>query len=219
MATARLWLAMLAVVSCSRKSEEWVLPVTEVLAEPTAAAVFDRVRDGSLHLVIGKGVGCDDSSHDQMIEVELRSQLASDGSASWALGRISVERADAQPNGTATVSVLEAPDPKGRLAIALAFEVPQHGAYASTLGVHGTVLATECHRTGPTFGPPVPEPVRSNATLTIAGRTFPIMGAIRRGADVELSDTPRSCSATWLTKAPAMARPPAAWQPTASRST
>jgi hypothetical protein len=200
-ATARLWLAILAVVSCNRKPEEWVRPVTELLAEPTAAAVFDRISDGSLHLVIGKGVGCDDSSHDHVIEVELRSRLAPDGSATWALGRISVERADARPIGTATASVREAPDPEGRLAITLAFEVPQRGAFAPSLGVHGTVHATECHRTMPAFSPPVRERVRSSATMTIAGRTFPIAGALRRGADVELSDAPRSCSATWLTKA------------------
>src|SRR5262245_4154739 len=51
-ATARLWLAILAVVFCNRKSEEWVPPVTD-LHPQRAKLVLDAAGERADHLSLG----------------------------------------------------------------------------------------------------------------------------------------------------------------------
>ncbi|MCB9562580.1 MAG: hypothetical protein H6708_19430 [Kofleriaceae bacterium] len=121
-------------------------------------------------------------------------RLAADGTAPMTVTSVFMgPPTTADPGATAKIEGRA--DAGTRVAVELGFTAT--GGHGEKLSVHGPFVAEGCGEPDTTRGPGVPKVAHpSAATMTIAGRAFPVRGAVKLGDDVVLLDFPKDCSAT-----------------------
>jgi hypothetical protein len=160
-------------------------------------AFVKRRPDASLLLYMGEGGSCRELLDDlfdgkaKHLLVDLPQRLAPDGKESYDVTDVYLgPQTDADKGGTATV---QGPLTQGStVTIALSFTAK--GGKDEKLAVEGSLGAESCGDEDTSKNLPLKAKHPSTATMTIAGKTFPIVGAIRSTAGiVELTDFPRDC--------------------------
>ena len=125
----------------------------------------------------------------------LAPRLSPEGEETWTVAKASIEPAsEQQPEQPVTVAGTA--DQGAKLDVTT--ELTVEGA-PGTIAVKGTITAAGCGAPDTSKGPGVPKAKQaSTATVTIGKKQLPLVGAIRKGDDVVLSDFPKDCSpATW----------------------
>lgn len=155
-------------------------------------AFVKRLPDGRLQLYLGSGSSCAElmsnmfggSSH---VLVDLQSLLLADGGETTGIGDIYAGPPTKPGTGDwHDVKVRGELTKDKPVAIDLRVSVKETG-----LEMKGTANADFC---GDQDAPPPPAQPPELATMTIAGKSFPIRTALKRGDDVELVDQPRDCT-------------------------
>jgi hypothetical protein len=179
--------------------------VVELDGKPVAmsSAVIKQLPDGKTQLYVSprKVVTCTEllanvfnEKRPDTVLVDLPVRLGADGKEAGTVGDLYLggppKPADA--GGTSTVT---GPVTKGAtVAIDLAFTGT--GGNGEKVSVKGSLTAEGCGDQPLEPGPGVPKQTHaSTAKMTIAGKTFEIKGAIRKGTAIELLDWPRECLA------------------------
>lgn len=164
-------------------------------------ALVKRRPDGSLQLYAGqRGATCamlqDNlfSGGASRVLVDLPTRLAPDGTEALAVGDLH-HGGPQTPDPGARAKLVGALGARGeRVTLELAAASRSAG-----LSLEGTVVAESCGDELRTSGPGVPSPaLATSATLTVAGKTLALRGALVRGESFELTDFPRDCSTAWF---------------------
>ena len=150
-------------------------------------ALLKRLPDGRVQLYLGQSGTCSQlmssvfDGKDPHILLELPTFLLADGKDDVGVGEIYAGGPSKKADNGSSAHISE---PKaGRVVVDL-----ELWAREAKLEGKGRVEAEVC---GDQDAPP---PQTDGATMTIAGRTFPVRSALKRGADLELTDLPRDCS-------------------------
>ncbi len=164
-------------------------------------ALVKRRPDRKLQLYLGVGGGSCEALMDNLFSgshphvlVDLPTRLGSDGAESLVVGDVHKSGPNAPDEG-ASAKMHGSFGAKGSdVEIALAVASKE-----AKVELRGTVIAKSCGDELRDKGPGVIDPpLKSSASMTIAGHKIPIRGALARRDGVELTDFPRDCSAAWF---------------------
>lgn len=131
------------------------------------------------------------SDDEKSVLVRLGERLAPDGTVSLAV--TDVVTMDGALDPGATVSVSGGAGVGETLTAALKASVSDNGK--TLIAIDGKAAAKGCGAQPPDSGMGFPKAAHpSTATITLAGKTVPLVGARRRGTEILLSTSPLDCS-------------------------
>src|SRR5262249_38653050 len=146
-------------------------------------ALVKRLPDGRMQVYAGQGGTCEQlmtnmfDGKNPHVVIDVRTLLLSDGGTTYGIGDIYAGGPPVNADEHDKASVRgDVKAPK----VALDLELTARDA---RLVVKGTLDAEQC---GEQDAPP--SAAADAATMTIAGKAFPIRATLQRGADLELSD-------------------------------